>query len=206
MCSRCGPTACCTCRMSAITTRFARFSSPAPTSSPPGWNSRIPAALDADIFTRVCRKPVCAATVPFTRPAPAPVFITEALPIVLASIQRRLDNLQIDEFADCSSRDSPEMLFDMMGFGRKTRAGEPGPAGSCKTVFRAIIATRRHRPRPAVRQHRRRMARRAWRAMMCISPPGVVPAGTVAATRTTVSGIREWQAVDEFHLHLVRFG
>ena len=56
----------------------------------------------------------------------SPGFITEALPIVMASIQRRLDHLQIDEFADCSSRNSPEMLFDMMGFGAAPGAASEG--------------------------------------------------------------------------------
>ena len=52
----------------------------------------------------------------------SPGFITEAVPIVLASIQRRLDLLNINEYADCSSRNSPEMLFEMMGFGQKPGA------------------------------------------------------------------------------------
>jgi 2,4-diaminopentanoate dehydrogenase len=47
----------------------------------------------------------------------SPGFITEALPIVLLSMQRGLDLLQIDEFADMSSRNSPELLFQLMGFG-----------------------------------------------------------------------------------------
>lgn len=48
----------------------------------------------------------------------SPGFITEAMPIVLASVQRRLDCLTISEFADMSSRNSPEMIFRLMGFGR----------------------------------------------------------------------------------------
>ena len=51
----------------------------------------------------------------------SPGFISEALPLVLLSMERHLDLLQIDEFADMSSRNSPEMLFDLMGFG-----GDPG--------------------------------------------------------------------------------
>ncbi len=47
----------------------------------------------------------------------SPGFISEALPLVLLSMERHLDLLQIDEFADMSSRNSPEMLFDLMGFG-----------------------------------------------------------------------------------------
>ncbi|MGH1553581.1 dihydrodipicolinate reductase [Streptomyces sp. L7] len=52
----------------------------------------------------------------------SPGFITEALPIVLTSIQRRLDALTIDEFADLSQRDSPGLLFEVMGFGRPPAA------------------------------------------------------------------------------------
>src|SRR6516225_7641550 len=48
----------------------------------------------------------------------SPGFITEALPLVLTSIQRRLDGLTISEFADLSQRDSPQMLFDVIGFGK----------------------------------------------------------------------------------------
>ena len=47
----------------------------------------------------------------------SPGFITEAVPLVLASIQRELEHLVIEEFADLSQRDSPELLFDLMGFG-----------------------------------------------------------------------------------------
>ena len=51
---------------------------------------------------------------------PSPGFITESVPLVLTSMQRRLDRLRIEEFADMSDRgDSPEM-FALLGFG-----GEP---------------------------------------------------------------------------------
>ncbi len=48
----------------------------------------------------------------------SPGFITEVIPLSLLSIQRRLDALVIDEFADLTTRDSPELLFDIMGFGQ----------------------------------------------------------------------------------------
>src|SRR5438067_12653738 len=48
----------------------------------------------------------------------SPGFITEAVPLVLTSIQRRLDGLAISEFADLSQRNSPDLLFNVMGFGR----------------------------------------------------------------------------------------
>jgi 4-hydroxy-tetrahydrodipicolinate reductase len=47
----------------------------------------------------------------------SPGFITEALPIVLTSLARRLDLLMIDEFANCIDGCSEEMLTNIMGFG-----------------------------------------------------------------------------------------
>ncbi|HXW39125.1 MAG TPA: hypothetical protein VEJ44_05475 [Acidimicrobiales bacterium] len=55
----------------------------------------------------------------------SPGFITEALPMALLSLQRRLDHLTIEEFADMSSRNSPELIFDLMGFGRDPAAFDP---------------------------------------------------------------------------------
>lgn len=47
----------------------------------------------------------------------SPGFVTEALAIPLLSLQRAHGLLAIDEYADVSSRNSPEMLFQVMGFG-----------------------------------------------------------------------------------------
>lgn len=48
----------------------------------------------------------------------SPGFITEAVPIVLTSIMRRLDCLTIDEFADLSWYEHPVMVFDVMNYGK----------------------------------------------------------------------------------------
>jgi 4-hydroxy-tetrahydrodipicolinate reductase len=55
----------------------------------------------------------------------SPGFISEAVPLVLTSTQRRLDALVIDESADLSSRNSPELLFDLMGFGTTPDSFDP---------------------------------------------------------------------------------
>jgi 2,4-diaminopentanoate dehydrogenase len=52
----------------------------------------------------------------------SPGVITEAVALVLTSIQRRLDGLTIDEFAHLSQRNSPGLLFDVMGFGKPPAA------------------------------------------------------------------------------------
>lgn len=52
----------------------------------------------------------------------SPGFITEALPVVLLSLQRRLDRLTIEEFANCIDGCSEEMLINIMGFGETPEA------------------------------------------------------------------------------------
>ena len=48
---------------------------------------------------------------------------------------RSLDLLQIDEFADMSSRNSPEMLFQLMGFGRDPEQFDVRRFGHIATAF-----------------------------------------------------------------------
>lgn len=128
----------------------------------------------------------------------SPGFITEAVPLVLASIQRRLDCLRIHEFADVSSRDSPELLFQIMGFGKAPnpeldamRAQYLGHAfgPSLQLVANALglpldsidargdVATARQDVRIAA---------------------GVIEAGTVAAQRATISGVRKDKTLFRF--------
>lgn len=58
----------------------------------------------------------------------SPGFITEAVPIVLTSLSRRLDRLTIEEYADMSRRPSPQLMFDIMGFGKPPAELKPGRA------------------------------------------------------------------------------
>jgi 4-hydroxy-tetrahydrodipicolinate reductase len=120
----------------------------------------------------------------------SPGFITEAVPLVLASIQRRLDSLRISEFADLASRDSPDMLFNIMGFGRAPIAGANearatylrhsfGPtlqltANALGLQFDSIES----KGEVALARHDTRIA------------AGTVKAGTVAALRTVIAGMR----------------
>jgi 2,4-diaminopentanoate dehydrogenase len=155
-----------------------------------------PAALDPVICARVaaaCQR----GNSSIHATGSSPGFITEAMPIVLASIQRRLDRLKIDEFADCSSRNSPEMLFDMMGFGRA-----PGPAAEgqleharmCFAPSLQLVATALGLP---IERFEVKGAQGLARRDVHIAA-GVVPAGTVAATRTTISGIRSGKTLMSF--------
>jgi len=99
----------------------------------------------------------------------SPGFITEALPLVLTSLQRRLDHLLIEEFADMSSRNSPELIFDLMGFGRDPATFDPSGveahggasfAGTLEVLADALsLRSTRWRPRG-----RWRRPARTWRS------------------------------------------
>ena len=120
----------------------------------------------------------------------SPGFISEAVPIVLASIQRRLDHLRIDEFADLSSRNSPELLFDLMGYGRDPSAFDRGRwahgaasfGPSLRLIAEAVgLPLDSVEPSGAVATATRDIEIAA----------GTILAGTVAAQRMTVSGLRD---------------
>ncbi|WP_328392735.1 NAD(P)H-dependent amine dehydrogenase family protein [Nocardia sp. NBC_00416] len=75
-----------------------------------------PPSMDPEIRARVAA--ACSAgDTSIHSTGSSPGFITEAVPLVLTSIQRRLDSLIIEEYADLSQRNSPGILFDVMGFG-----------------------------------------------------------------------------------------
>ena len=127
----------------------------------------------------------------------SPGFITEAMPIVLVSLQRRLDALNIYEFADCSSRNSPEMIFDMMGFARKPGAVNEAQLEHARLCFAPslqLVATALKLP---IDTFETRGAQGIARKDVQIAA-GAVPAGTVAATRTTVTGMRRGKPLMSF--------
>lgn len=127
----------------------------------------------------------------------SPGFITEALPIVLLSIQRRLDCLKIDEFADCSSRNSPDMLFDMMGFGKAPGPASQGQLDHARLSFAPslqLVAGAVGIPIDDVEVHG---AQGVARNDIPIAA-GIVPAGTVAAMKTTVACMRDGKPLMSF--------
>jgi 4-hydroxy-tetrahydrodipicolinate reductase len=127
----------------------------------------------------------------------SPGFITEALPIVLTSISRRLDCLTITEFADTSSRNSPEMLFDMMGFGAQPGAANEATLEHFRHSFSPslnLVAERLGLPFDEVQvSGAQGITRKEFQI-----PAGTVPAGTVAATKTTVLGLHKGKPVVKF--------
>jgi 4-hydroxy-tetrahydrodipicolinate reductase len=125
----------------------------------------------------------------------SPGFITEAMPIVLASIQRRLDCLTIYEFADSASRNSPEMLFGMMGFGARPEDGpNQGILAHMRMSFSGTISLITEALGLPLDEIAVTGALGIARNDIHIQA-GVVPAGTVAATRTTIAGMRHGKPI-----------
>jgi hypothetical protein len=120
----------------------------------------------------------------------SPGFITEALPLVLTSIQRRLDRLTIDEFADLSPRNSPGLLFDVMGFGKPPGESDPNRTAHFRDSFGPslrMLADALSVPLDSV-ESSGSIAVTTRRVEIAA---GTLEAGTVAAQRTTVSGMRD---------------
>ena len=127
----------------------------------------------------------------------SPGFISEAIPLVLTSIQRRLDALTINEYADLSSRDSPDLLFNLMGFGHPVEEFPPERFGYGAYAFgpsMRLVAEAVGLPLDSVTST----------GEVAVTPErltiaaGTLEAGTVAAQRMTVTGTHAGRAVLNF--------
>ncbi|GGN36679.1 NAD(P)H-dependent amine dehydrogenase family protein [Streptomyces fuscichromogenes] len=128
----------------------------------------------------------------------SPGFITEAVPLVLASVQRRLEKLTVHEYADLSRRNSPGLLFDVMGFG-ETPAGafDEGRLAHVRSGFGPslrLVADALGLPLESVEAR----GRTATAVRTTAIAAGVLRAGTVAAQRVTLSGRHGGRTLLEF--------
>lgn len=132
----------------------------------------------------------------------SPGFITEALAIPLLSMQRRLDCLTIDEFADCSSRNSPDMLFRIMGFGEPLdtsgrNATDQGRADHLAVEFGNSMGTIADAMGLSFDEIEAFGEVSALTEDVVIAA-GTVPKGTVGALRTTITGMHKGKPVMRF--------
>jgi 2,4-diaminopentanoate dehydrogenase len=118
----------------------------------------------------------------------SPGFVTEALAIPLLSLSRRLDCLTIDEFGDCASRNSPNLLFEVMGFGKPLAPFDPHRAEHLKADFATSLAQIAAASGIAIAR---------WEAGGELSPltrdiaiaAGTLKQGSVGAMRITIAGV-----------------
>jgi 2,4-diaminopentanoate dehydrogenase len=117
----------------------------------------------------------------------SPGFVTEALSIPLVSMSRRLDCLTIDEFADMTSRNSPDLLFNIMGYGVSPGQFDQRRVDHVKHDFAASLAQVADALGIVIDD---------WHAFGELSAAtqdkqiaaGLIAAGTVAAQRITIEG------------------
>ncbi len=127
----------------------------------------------------------------------SPGFITEALPLVLLSVARRLDLLTIDEFANCIDGCSEEMLLGIMGFGESPEKFAERPFYERDEVFNHSL----HALAEALGIEIERFEV-ASEVALATAPvklhETVIPAGTVAGQRMVTTGYRGGKPVMRF--------
>jgi 4-hydroxy-tetrahydrodipicolinate reductase len=117
-----------------------------------------------------------------------PGFITDALPYVLLSMQRRVESIEIEEFGDVSRRPSPHMLFDQMRFGK--------PLTEFHAEQRAAHLVGEYAPPLGALARAAGFTVDEWSAVAEVAAAahdvsmiaGEIKAGTVAAQRSTMVG------------------
>ncbi|MGH9091539.1 MAG: NAD(P)H-dependent amine dehydrogenase family protein [Acidimicrobiales bacterium] len=147
-----------------------------------------PASLPPDVRRRVdeaCRRG--ASSVHSTGSSPG--FITEVVPLALVSMERRLGSLGIEEWADLSRRASPELLLGLMGFGRPPEQFDPGRWAHGARSFGPslrLVADAVGLPLDEVTGTGEVATARRTTTIAA----GTIEAGTVAAQRMVVTGLR----------------
>jgi 2,4-diaminopentanoate dehydrogenase len=127
----------------------------------------------------------------------SPGFITDAFPLAVLSMQRRVDRIEIEEYANVSERDSPFLLFELMGFGKPI-----GPSDELRASYLAgqfgppleRLAEAAGRP---VDEWTARGELAAARETTMLAA-GELPAGTVGAQRTIISGFSDGHEIVRF--------
>ena len=148
-----------------------------------------PAMMDAD--ARAAIEAACAAGgTSIYSTGSSPGFITEAMLLPLLSIQRRLDCVTIDEYADMTSRNSPDLIFNVMGYGVSPGQFDQAKVDYVKHDFAASLAQVAAAVGIEIDE---------WRAFGELSAAnntieiaaGTIEAGTVGAQRITIEGVKD---------------
>ena len=148
-----------------------------------------PTMMDADVRAAIeaaCR----AGNSSIYSTGSSPGFITEAISFALLSLQRRLDCITIDEYADMTSRNSPDLIFNVMGYGVSPGQFDQRRVEYVKHDFAASLAQVAEASGIAIDE---------WRAFGELSAAtetvqiaaGTIEAGTVGAQRITIEGVKD---------------
>jgi 2,4-diaminopentanoate dehydrogenase len=120
----------------------------------------------------------------------SPGFITAILPFAVTTLVRRLDCCTIDEYADVSSRNSPGMIFEVMGFGKHPTAVDERRVNRIRDHFGQALRHTANALSIAIDRIEAFGEFGTARQRVEIAA-GVLAPGTVAAQRLTVEGYRD---------------
>ena len=155
-----------------------------------------PASMDPAVRARI--EAACAAGgTSIHSTGSSPGFVTEALVFPLLSLSRRLDCLTIDEFADMNSRNSPDLIFNVMGYGVPMGDFDPMKVEYVKHDFAGSLAQVAEAAGIAIEKWQAFGENAAALEDTQIAA-GLIAKGTVAAQRITIEGVREGQSVLRF--------
>jgi len=127
----------------------------------------------------------------------SPGFVTEALILPLLSLSRRLDCVTIEEFADMSSRNSPALLFEVMGYGAPVGAFDQRKVDYVKHDFAGSLAQVAEAIGIEIDEWTADGEYSAAARDVEIAA-GRIAAGAVAAQRITISGVKGGKPVLRF--------
>src|SRR5206468_4251680 len=116
-----------------------------------------------------------------------PGFITDALPFALLSMERRVDAVEIEEFANLSRRNSPNLLFELMGFGQPLASFDAARSSYLLAEFEPPLAALAEAAALPVEEWTCTGEVAAARRDTSILA-GELAAGSIAAQRTTIVG------------------
>src|SRR5262249_52602164 len=127
----------------------------------------------------------------------SPGFITDALPHALLSLQREVDLLSIDEYANMSQRNSPSMIFELMGFGAPPESYSPRRAEYLLGEFGPALAGIAEGAGKPADTWQTEGAVATARTTVRVAA-GSVAAGTIAAQRNTITGLHDGRPIVRF--------
>lgn len=123
----------------------------------------------------------------------SPGFISESMVIQLLSLQRRLDCITIDEYADMTSRNSPDMIFNIMGYGVSPGQFDQRKVDYVKHDFAGSLAQVAEASGIDIDSWEAFGELSAARSTKQIAA-GIIEAGTVGAQRITIEGKKDGKA------------
>lgn len=123
----------------------------------------------------------------------SPGFITEAMPLVLASVQRKIDRIVIEEFVNMVDGCSPFMLFETMGYGKPPASFDAHRLGMVHNGFRQsleLLGAALGKPIETIEAS----AETACATVPILVPGeggGIIEPGTLAAERVTLDAMHD---------------